>query len=142
MGWGCWLAWCAWCERARGWERGRGGAGLHRREFYSSDRLVLGHSKVGAERIEAHVERARVAVLVDGPLAASAGQGHSAAAARRSWRTRGVGAPHNLVVSAWPVPTYFACRCSSCECTEYRSWLVIAGGQGACDGARHVLEIV
>ena len=30
-----------------------------------------------------------------------------------------------LVVSAWPVPTYLDCKCSSCACCEYLSCDVI-----------------
>ena len=48
-------------------------------------------------------------------------------------RVGGHGA-HNLVVSAWPVPTYLDCKCSSCECMLKRSWLVMAHS-GECPAA-------
>ena len=32
-----------------------------------------------------------------------------------NWANKGGGNPHNLFKSAWPVPTYLAWRCSSCE---------------------------
>eukprot|EP00962_Isochrysis_galbana_P029050 scaffold9256_cov113-Isochrysis_galbana.AAC.4 len=73
-------------------------------------------------------------MLVDSPLTAKAarGCGHAAGEGSPAGRMqactttgRRARAAHNLVVSAWPVPTYLACRCSSCECTAKRSWLVI-----------------
>ena len=42
-----------------------------------------------------------------------------------------------LVVSAWPVPTYLDCKCSSCACCEYLSCDVIRAIECAVCGAHH-----
>ena len=47
-----------------------GGVGAHLQaaEFDAADRLVLGDREVHAERVHPHVQRVRVAVLVDRPV--------------------------------------------------------------------------
>ncbi len=43
-----------------------------------------------------------------------------------------------LVVSAWPVPTYLDCKCSSCACCEYLSCDVIGRRGHPAPGAHKV----
>ena len=45
-----------------------------------------------------------------------------------------------LVVSAWPVPTYLDCKCSSCACCEYLSCDVIRAIECAVCGDSHTLS--
>mgnify|MGYP001355952231 CR=1 FL=1 len=60
--------------RARG-SRRRGEAHLQAAEFGARGRLILGDRNVLGERVEPDVERERIAVLVDGPLAAQRARG-------------------------------------------------------------------
>uniref|UniRef100_A0A7S4JGZ6 Uncharacterized protein n=1 Tax=Prymnesium polylepis TaxID=72548 RepID=A0A7S4JGZ6_9EUKA len=68
---------------------------LQRTELYSADRLVLSDRKVLGERIVRHVQRQRVAMLVDRPL---------------EFRRIGVPRPHVLGLQVLDLP---ACRSAS-----------------------------
>ena len=58
--------WRRWRQREWG---GRGG--LHRAEFYPPNRFVFSHGKVLGEWVIPHIERKRVAMLVDSPFTES-----------------------------------------------------------------------
>ena len=97
-----------------------GAANLQAVEFDPPYRLVLSDRDVLREGIVAHVKRKRVAVLIDAPLAAIVESrpvnvsNRKGAGDEKSSMEKNAFSAHNLVVSEWPVPTYLACKCSSC----------------------------
>jgi hypothetical protein len=79
----------------------------------AADRLVLGRREVAQHVCVPQVRRQRIAVLVDGPLAvATQHDPPRQVSARQEDERAPRDSTYNLVVSAWPVPTYLACRCS------------------------------